>query len=68
MKWEDARILIDAIKKSNYVPKRNEVDVLTNAKRHIDQRRNLSTDSKLFLTSIYRKAYGGGEYQTREVI
>ena len=68
MKWEDARAIIQEIKKAKYRQSDEDKEILVTAKRHIDQHRNLSKDQELFITDIYRKAYGGGTHESRQII
>lgn len=68
MRWEDARVLLEAIAGSGYKPTEEEKNVLKNAKRHVDQRRDMNKSAELPLHAIYRNAHGGGQYERRQKI
>jgi len=68
MRWEDARTLLEAIRKSGYQPTADEKEKLKNAQRHIDQRVDMNKSAELPIHAIYRNAYGGGIYERRQKI
>jgi hypothetical protein len=68
MRWEDARVLLEAIKGTRYKPTAQEKDAMENAQRHVDQRRDMNKSAELPLHAIYRVAHGGGVYERSQKI
>ena len=58
MRWEDADTLCRAIGKKTGKFTQMEKDVLTNARWHVDQRRDMNKSAELPLHALYRKAHG----------
>jgi len=62
----DAKILIEKIKGSDYNLNTWEIDFMISIEEQVDKGRNLSQKQGDALQKIYRKSQGGGVYIKRE--
>jgi hypothetical protein len=63
---KDAKILIEAIKDSNYDLNTWEMDFMISIEEQMDKGKNPSKPQADVLQKIYRKSQGGGNYITQK--
>jgi hypothetical protein len=62
----DAKILVEAIKNTDYDLNAWEINFMISIEEQVDKGRNLSQKQGDALQKIYRKAQGGGIYMAKE--